>query len=527
VLFAFKAGMGGGENENFLSLVLKNGSSFKIKIMNRRKHFIELFAITVLMMHDPIMLFAQTQLGGDIDGANGGDFSGYAISTPDTFTVGIGGYGNDDNGTESGHVRVYRLNGITWVQKGNDINGEAAGDHCGMSIDMPDSNTIAIGAPENSGNGLHSGQVRVFTWNGSAWVQKGNDIDGEAPSDRFGWSVSMPDSDHLAVGAIFNSGNGPQAGHVRVYHWNGSAWIQKGADLDGEAALDEFGYSVSMPDSEWVGVGAEHNDGNGSSAGHVRIFKWNGNAWVQMGADLDGEAAFDWFGSSVSMADSNTIGVGAFGNDGNGNNAGRVKVFTWNGASWVQKGPDINGEAADDLFGVSVKMSHSNNIVVGAPGNDGNGTDAGHMRLYRYYGNDWDKIGVDAEGEAAYDRLGISVSSSDPYMAAAGAPHNAGNGFDAGHVRVYNNLHIGLQEHANEFSANVYPNPASDEITIDLGSMYHHIEVSVFNSMGQKLQSQNFSNTQTVNFELCLEQGIYVVEVAADGKRSNYKFVVK
>jgi hypothetical protein len=26
------------------------------------------------------------------------------------------------------------------------------------------------------------------------------------------------------------------AGHVRIYAWNGTAWQQKGADIDGEAS---------------------------------------------------------------------------------------------------------------------------------------------------------------------------------------------------------------------------------------------------------------------------------------------------
>jgi len=35
---------------------------------------------------------------------------------------------------------------------------------------MPDANTLAVGAIYNSDNGQYSGQVRVFTWNGSMLV---------------------------------------------------------------------------------------------------------------------------------------------------------------------------------------------------------------------------------------------------------------------------------------------------------------------------------------------------------------------
>ncbi|HIP36250.1 MAG TPA: hypothetical protein EYG85_05305, partial [Crocinitomix sp.] len=62
------------------------------------------------------------------------------------------------------------------------------------------------------------------------WNQKGIDIDGEAANDVSGWSVSMPDANTVAIGATWNAGNGSDAGHVRVYEWNGSAWQQKGID---------------------------------------------------------------------------------------------------------------------------------------------------------------------------------------------------------------------------------------------------------------------------------------------------------
>ena len=61
----------------------------------------------------------------------------------------------------------------------------------------------------------------------------------------------MPDANTVAVGAYKNDGNGNDAGHVRVFEWNGSAWIQKGLDIDGEAAQDNSGESVSMHCSHW------------------------------------------------------------------------------------------------------------------------------------------------------------------------------------------------------------------------------------------------------------------------------------
>jgi hypothetical protein len=137
---------------------------------------------------------------------------------PDTNTVAIGAPSNDGAGNNSGHVRIYSWNGSTWVQKGADIDGESAADFSGNAVSMPDANTVAIGARDNRN---YAGHTRIYKWNGSAWIQKGTDIDGE-PSNRSGWSVSMPDSNTLAIGAPLNSNAGYGAGHVRVFQWNSS-----------------------------------------------------------------------------------------------------------------------------------------------------------------------------------------------------------------------------------------------------------------------------------------------------------------
>jgi hypothetical protein len=88
-----------------------------------------------------------------------------------------------------------------------------------------------------------------------------------------------------------------------------------GADIDGEAANDYSGHSVSLSsDGTTVAIGAMGNDGNGDASGHVRIHAWNSttSAWEQQGADIDGEAANDQSGWSVSLSsDGTTVAIGA------------------------------------------------------------------------------------------------------------------------------------------------------------------------------------------------------------------------
>ena len=211
----------------------------------------------------------------------------------------------------------------------------------------------------------------------------GDDINGEAFGDNFGISVAMSaDGNRIAIGALYNTNS---AGHVRVYSWNGTAWTQTGTDIDGEADGDQSGYSVAMStDGNRIAIGGIRNDGSDNNAGHGRVYSWNGTAWTPTGTDIDGEAAGDQSGWSVAMsADGDRITIGAFTNDSNGNDAGHVRIYSWNSATWTQTGTEINGEAAADWWGYSVAMSaDGNRIASSAISNDDSYLDAGQVRVY-------------------------------------------------------------------------------------------------------------------------------------------------
>ena len=223
---------------------------------------------------------------------------------------------------------------------------------------------------------------------GNSWQQLGADLDGEAAGDRSGISVSLSkDGTRLAIGASGNDGNGTDAGHTRVYDWNGTAWRQVGSDIDGEAGGDESGRSVSLySDGNWLAIGASNNGGTGLRAGHVRVYRWTGTNWQKLGADIDGEAAGDQAGISVSLSDNGRrVALGAYLNDGSGFESGHVRVYQWNGNTRQQVGADIDGEAMGDRSGFFVSLSGSGSrVAIGANGNGGAGSRAGHVRVYEW-----------------------------------------------------------------------------------------------------------------------------------------------
>ncbi len=220
---------------------------------------------------------------------------------------------------------------IAQSQIGSDIDGEATDDNSGVSVSLSSTGTrVAIGATNNDGNGSNSGHVRIYEESGGTWTQVGNDIDGEAADDQSGISISLSSTgDRVAIGASANDGNGNLSGHTRIYEESGGTWTQVGSDIDGEASADFSGRAVDLSSTgDCVAIGALFNDGNGSSSGHVRIYKESGGTWTQVGSDIDGEAASDLSGISVSLSSAGTrVAIGAYLNDGNGSNSGHVRIF--------------------------------------------------------------------------------------------------------------------------------------------------------------------------------------------------------
>ena len=378
--------------------------------------------------------------GDNINGVAAGDKAGHAISlSADGSIVAVAAPYNDGSVTNAGHVRVFQNNAGNWTQIGADINGESAYDSFGYAVDLSaDGSVVAIGAIGNDGNGSYAGHVRVYQNNAGNWTQIGADIDGEAEDDRSGSSVSLNnDGTVVAIGAIYNEGNGYKAGHVRVYQYASGVWAQVGADIDGEAPMDEFGYSVSLSaDGSVVAIGAPYNSENADDAGHVRVFQNISGVWTQIGADIDGAGIDDFAGCSVSLSeDGSIVAVGAHASD---SDVGHVRIYQNDNGSWTQIGQDINGDAGAH-FGNAVSLNADGSVVaIGASISSINGYHSGQMSIYQNLSGTWTQMGSDIPGEATEDVFGISVAiNADGSIVAGGAPNNDTNGNNAGNVSVF------------------------------------------------------------------------------------------
>lgn len=290
-----------------------------------------------------------TQIGQDLIGEAGGATGVSVMLSNDGMVLATGASTTDGNtgndGDDRGRVQVFQYNPTTnWTRRGQELDGEGIGDISGSYLSLSDDGSIlAICARRNDNpNGVDAGHVRVYRFNDttSLWLQLGQDIDGQTAGELFGTSVAFSsDGMIVASGAVASDNN---RGRVRVYAFDTAEnWTQVGQDIEGDRAGDFFGRIVRLSsDGNVIAIGApgELFSDVDDRTGYVRVYQYDtvANQWDII-LQQDGEDLGDEFGAALSLSsDGSILAVGApqhnFAADAgagsfNGLSAGSVSVF--------------------------------------------------------------------------------------------------------------------------------------------------------------------------------------------------------
>ena len=198
------------------------------------------------------------------------------------------------------------------------------------------------------------------------WEQVGSHIVGQSESDGSGYVAMSSNGIVVAVGAFGDDSNGSKLGNVRIFKYGtiSGNWTQLDSDMDGSSIDDAFGSSIAMSaDGTIIAIGAPTNDEGNLNAGHVRVYGWDGNLWNQVGQNIMGETRNEILGTSLALSsDGNTLAIGAPGNTRL--KKGYVGVYVFDGSSWLQVGDNIDGEVQGDEFGTSVAISNNGTIAI-------------------------------------------------------------------------------------------------------------------------------------------------------------------
>ena len=130
------------------------------------------------------------------------------------------------------------------------------------------------------------------------------------------------------------------------------------------------------------------------------------------------------------------------------------------------------------------------------------------------------KIGADIDGVAAYDNSGYSVSlSSDGTTVAIGAPLN----YSEGSVRVYDLAAVLSSDSFVQSNFSVYPNPASEQVTITLQENLQLEKVTIYNTLGQLIKTEKNNVINVTGFA----KGSYYFEVITNKGKATKTIVIQ
>ena len=156
----------------------------------------------------------------------------------------------------------------------------AEDDRLGQSVVLEDG-WIFVGANRDYQYNVNSGSVYVYTIDENSDTEFYTKINPEdlTNDQYFGKSIAYNNS-WLAVSAIYDNDNGIKSGAVYLYYFNGIDWIEHSKIIayDGEQ-YDRFGYSIDIYSNKLI-VGSIYDDDQGEDSGSAYLYEYNNEEWT-------------------------------------------------------------------------------------------------------------------------------------------------------------------------------------------------------------------------------------------------------
>ena len=375
--------------------------------------------------------------------ANGGQFGQSVSISGDGTRLAIGAHLVNSQG----QVSVYAFSGNSWNALGAALSGESNGDMFGYKVALSyDGTRLVVSAPKGDGaGGVNTGHIRVYEYDGSSWVQFGDDIDGTEVDALFGWKLAIQrNGRRVVVGNYAHDGGLAESGLVTVFEVDTTGvspkWEQTGNANGGgstQMARGYFGSSVAITeDGTRIAAGALHTN---SYRGSVRMLHqpvspssdWTEVGDIMFGTGTGGGSNGVRCGFETALSADGTVMTSSC--SYGASKYGQVRVYEYAGGVWSQRGDFIDGDGYLD-FAIYHSLSDGGELMlIGSPlyGSD----NAGKARLFQYdSATGWTNI-ADTVAQTASGQFGTSVSmSGDGTVLVVGAP---GIGSLPGQVYTY------------------------------------------------------------------------------------------
>lgn len=346
--------------------------------------------------------------------------------------------------------QVMAWDGIDWLPLGGRLTMPSGLGIIGTTLSA-DGTRAVVGSILEDLNGAECGGVQAYEWDGSDWVAIGSTLYGDMASDWVGYEQRLSgDGQTLAVVAVGKEADNSTGNWIRLFRWEGSDWEQLGVDIPAMFSGFEEDSKVSISSDGNRIAFQDYDFSSGTSNRQYQVFEWAGSEWVrlsdaiQLEEELNPNASFS---NAVDLsADGQRVAISApLANDPLFDaRTGRVRVLEWDGTDWIPVGEDLSGINEDD-FGSSVALSETGDrLVVGAQVDDTHANFGGSATVYDYDGTAWRQIARSVYGDDLLAFVGLFTHLSADGNTLTVFDHNKDPG-PLGEVRVYYLGELGFQ----------------------------------------------------------------------------------
>ncbi len=275
-----------------------------------------------------------------------------------------------------GGAFVFEFNGTNWTLVGGNSTNDSWVPGTYNAIDCMTSfgDNLVVGV-----TGTTVGDSEVWSYNGSTWSKIGGDGTGSS------WNTNYSSTKSIAASAgILYAGVGSTGNNGEVWKYESNTWSKIGGGGTNSSWSGVFRHITSMSfyNGELV-IG-----GTGSVAASAEVWKWSGSTWSKIGGDGTGSS---W--NTATYLEVNALSTYQ-GNlyAGVGGSVGDGELWKYNGNAWSQVGGDSMDNSWDGTTHrrVNALSTYNGDLYVGTAGSAGDGD------VWKYNGSAWSQVGGDS-----------------------------------------------------------------------------------------------------------------------------------
>lgn len=407
-------------------------------------------------------------------------------------------------------IQVLKFNGTAWTQFGPNLAHLPNGF---ISLAFhPNTNEVYLGYESLPFTGFI-----VTKLDGTNWTQVGNSPGYGSPSIAF----------HPSNNEIYVAYRDYNLDSIVAQKFNGNNWIQVGSAFGiGQTSIPEFAFHPATHEPF-----VAYSD---LSLGTTRVQKFDGTSWVQVGANLGSISGTVL--SIPSLAFHPTSNEPYIAHFDFPTKSFVVKKYLCNSSFYT----DTQMSCDSFLWIDGNTYNNSNNSATYNLTNSGGCDSIVTLDLtITSVNNSVSQNGnslTAAVAGAAYQWLDCD-SNFSPLPGATNQGYSAiANGIYAVEITqngcvdtsaCYSVTTVNIDENNFTNAISIFPNPTNTSVSIDLGSKYESVAVSVFDINGKKIHSEAHSDCQQFKLECAHSPGVYFLTIQFDSQYTTYKVVKK